>query len=66
MSKSVVVLAPDGSYKQDVKRSNLLSLRNFCRLLEPLYVLVNHRVDDVNEGLVAIKETVATSQKITL
>ena len=35
------------------------------RHLQPLCVLVEHRIDDVNERLVAGKETMATREQIT-
>ena len=34
--------------------------------LEPLGVLVEHRVDDVDEGLVAVEEAVAAAEQIAL
>jgi hypothetical protein len=57
MSESVVILAPDRGCKQDVERSNLLSPGNFCALLEPLCVLVDHRVNNVNKRLVTVEQT---------
>src|SRR5207248_6433997 len=39
---------------------------DLARHLEPLRMLVEHRVDDVNERLVAVEETVATGEQVAL
>jgi len=66
VSKAVVVLTPDGRGKKDVERCNRFSPRYFIALLEPLAVLIDHTVDDVNERLVAVEHTVTSSEEIAL
>jgi hypothetical protein len=66
MSESIVILAPDGRSEQDVERSNLLSPFDFEALLDPLAVLVDHGVDDVNKGLITVEQTVTSREDVTL
>jgi len=58
--KAVVVLSPDGGCEKDVERRDLLPPLDFETLLDPLAVLVHHAVDDVDERLVAVEETVSS------
>ena len=37
-----------------------------CRHLQPLGVLVEHRIDDVDEGFVAVEQSVPPGQQIAL
>lgn len=64
VSETVVVLSPDGGCEENVKRGNLDSPFNFITLLNPFAVLVNHGVDDVDEWLVAVKQTMATRKNV--
>ena len=53
MRKAVMVLAPDMRGQQIVERSDGPPPRNMPCGLKPFRVLVKHRVNDVNERLVA-------------
>ena len=64
--EAVVVLPPDQRTEQVVELSDGLAPGNLARGLEPLGVLVHHRVDDVDEGLVAGEEAVAAGEQIAL
>lgn len=59
-------LTPDGAGQQDVERRHGLSPRYLQGLLDPLGVLVDHRVDDVHERLVRVEQAVATAENVTL
>jgi hypothetical protein len=61
-----VVLAPDVRGEQIIERADRAPPGDVPRHLEPLRVLVEHRVDDVDEGLVAVEEAVAAGQQIAL
>lgn len=65
VSEPVVILSPDCRGKEDIEGGNCLSPGNFFTLLEPLGVLVDHRVNDVNEWLVTVDETMTTAQQVT-
>jgi hypothetical protein len=66
MCEAVVILSPDCRCEEDVERSNLLPPFDFEALLDPLAMLVDHRVDDVDEGLVAVQETMPTGKNVAL
>src|SRR5208337_207199 len=66
MREAVVILLPDVGGKQIVKRRDLPSPGQFQRNLQPLGVLAEHRIDDSNEGLIAVEKSVPTSEQITL
>jgi hypothetical protein len=66
MRESVMILSPDSRSKKDVERRNLLPPFNFEALLDPLAVLVDHRVNDVDERLVAIEQTVTSGEDVAL
>jgi len=53
--EAVVVLAPDMRGQQVVQRSDFPSPRQMRGDLQPLGVLVEHRIDDVDERLIAIE-----------
>src|SRR5882672_4123491 len=65
MAEAIVVLTPDVRREQIVQRSYRSPPREMARNLKPLGVLVEHRVHNVNEGLVTGKKSVAASQQIT-
>ena len=65
MAEAVVVLPPDVGSEQIVERSDRSPPRDVPRDFLPFRMLVEHRVDDVNECFVAGKETVASSQQIS-
>jgi hypothetical protein len=58
VSQTIVVLAPDERRDQKIER------RDGNSRLQPLCVLVVHRIDDVDEGLIAVEASMATGQKI--
>ena len=62
--KAVVILAPDQRTEQIVERRDRLAPGNLARDLEPLGVLVDHGVDDVDEGLVAGEEAMTAGEQI--
>ena len=57
--KAVVILSPNCGGYEDVEGGNLGSSFDFVALLESFAMLVDHRVNDVDEGLVGLKETMA-------
>ena len=60
MGEAVVVLSPDGSCEKDVEGGDLDTPFDFIALLNPFAVLVDHRVDDVNEGFVTVEKTMSS------
>ena len=64
--EAVVVLAPDVRAEQVVQRRDRAAPRDVARHLQPLRVLVEHRVDDVDEGLVAVEEAVPSGEEVAL
>jgi hypothetical protein len=65
MTEAVVVLPPDVRTEQVVERGDRAAPGNVAGHLKPFGVLVEHRVDDVDKGLVAAEEAVPASQQIT-
>src|SRR5215475_2837837 len=65
MREAVVILLPDVRGKQVIQRRNGHPPVDFAATLEPLSVLVEHRVDDVNEGFVAGEKTVTPGKQIS-
>ena len=66
MREAVVVLAPHVRGEEIVERRDRLPPRNAARDLQPLRVLIEHRVDDVDERLVAREQAVAAGQEVAL
>jgi hypothetical protein len=58
--EAIVILSPHSCCEKDVERCDLLPPLNLKALLNPLAVLVHHTVNDVNERLVAVEQTVAS------
>ena len=58
MAKTIVILTPDVGAEEVVERSDRPPPRDVVARLEPLGVLIEHRVDDVNERFVAREESV--------
>ena len=52
--------------EQVVERGDRPPPRDRARHLQPLRVLVEHRVDDVDEGLVAVEQAVPAGQEVAL
>ncbi len=63
--EAVVILLPDVGGEQIVQRGDLPPPGQFRRDLQPLGVLAEHRVDDANEGLVAVEQPVPPGQQIS-
>ena len=49
MCKAIVILTPDSCSQENIQGCNLCTPFNLEGFLDPLAMLVNHRVDDVNE-----------------
>lgn len=64
VSETVVVLTPDGGSKENVKRGDFGTPFDLETLFDPLAVLVNHRVDDMDEGLIRVQLEGEISHKI--
>ena len=62
--EAVVVLPPDGRGDQQVQRGDIGAPGQLVAFLQPLGVLVEHRVDDVDEGLVGREEAVPAGQQV--
>jgi hypothetical protein len=62
MGEAVVILLPHVRGEQIVQRRNLPPPGQFQTDLEPFRVLAEHRIDDANEGLVAVEQPVASGQ----
>jgi hypothetical protein len=56
-----MILAPDGGSDQQVERSNIGPPVDFAAFRQPLGMLIEHRVEDMNEDLVGRKETVSSA-----
>src|SRR5665648_1141471 len=65
MREAVVILLPDVGGEQIVQRGDLPAPGQFQRYLQPLGVLAEHRVDDANEGLIAVEQPVPPGQQIS-
>ena len=64
VAESVMVLPPDVRAEEVVERGDRPAPGDVVAHLQPLGVLVEHRVDDVNERLVAREEAVPPGQQI--
>ena len=66
MAEAVVILSPDMARQEVVQRTDRSPPGNVIAHLQPLGVLVEHRIDDVDERLVAGEEAVPAGQEIAL
>ncbi len=64
--KSVVVLPPDVAGEQIIQRRDGPAPGKIANDFQPLGVLIEHRIDDVDERFVAIEEAVAAGEQIAL
>ena len=64
--EAVVVLAPDVRAEEVVERGDGPAPRDLRRRLQPLRMLVEHRVDDVDERLVAREQPVPPGEQVPL
>ena len=62
--ESVVILLPDVRGEQIVQRRNLPAPGKFQADFQPLGVLAEHRIDDTDERLVAVEQSVPPGQKV--
>ena len=65
MREAVVILLPHVGGEQIVQRRDLSPPGQFQTYLQPLGMLAEHRVDDANEGLIAVEQPVPPGQKIS-
>ena len=66
MAEAIVVLPPDVRGEQVVQRGDRLAPRDMPSRLQPLRVLIEHRVYEVNERLIAGEEAVSAGEQIAL
>src|SRR3546814_218399 len=66
MGEAIVILAPDMRGEQIVERSDLAPPRQVACNLQPLCMLVEPRIDDVDERFVAIEYPMPPGQQIAL
>ena len=66
VGEPVVVLPPDVTGQQVVQARDRPPPRDVVGHLEPLGVLIEHRIDDVDERLVAVEQPVPAGQQVTL
>ena len=66
MREAVVVLTPDVRCQQVVQGCDLASPRQIGRDRQPLGVLVEHRVDDMDERLVGVEDAVPPGEQVAL
>src|SRR5678815_5962398 len=64
MAEAIVILAPDVRREQIVQRGDRAAPRNPLRHFQPLGVLIEHGIDDVNERLVTGKEPVSAGEQV--
>ena len=64
--QAVVVLPPDMRGEQNVQRRNGCTPRDLAADFQPFGMLVEHRIDDVDEGLVAREQAMAPGQQVAL
>ena len=65
MREAVVILPPDMRGQQVIQRGDFPPPRQMRRDLQPLGVLVEHRIHDMNERLVAIEKSMPSGKQIT-
>src|SRR5687768_9638253 len=64
VAESIVILPPNMGAQEVVKRANRPPPGNVVANLQPLRMLIEHRIDDVNERLVTRKKSVTAGQQI--
>ena len=65
MGKTIMGLLPDVGGEQIIERGDFSPPRQFGGDLQPLGVLVEHRIDDVDKGLIAVEQPVSTGEQIS-
>ena len=66
MGKPIVILPPHLRCQQIIQRSDRLAPGNVPADLQPFRVLIEHRVDDVDERLVAGEQAMAPGEQVSL
>ena len=66
MGKTVVILPPNVRAQEIVERSDFTPPREAGSHFEPLGMLIEHGIDDVDEGLIAIEHAVPPGEEIPL
>src|SRR6267143_2079785 len=66
VGESIVILPPNQASDQEVERRYPGSPGKLVALFQPLGVLIEHRVNNMNERLIAVYKAVATTQDISL
>ena len=64
MREAVVVLPPYGGRDQQIERSDVRTPRQLVALVQPLGVLVEHRIDNMDKRLVGRQEAVPPGQQV--
>ena len=65
MREAVMILLPHMGGEQIVQRRDRPAPGQFRRYLQPLGMLAEHRIDDANEGLIAVEQPVPPGQQIS-
>ena len=65
VGEAVVILPPDMRREQIIQRRDRLAPRDCFGGLQPFCMLIEHRVDDVGERLVARKKPVAAGEQVS-
>src|SRR5258705_10728751 len=65
MSKAIVVLPPDGRGNQQIQGRNRRAPGQAAANLQPLGVLVEHRINDVDERFIGGEEPVTSAEQVT-
>src|SRR5262249_38330007 len=66
MGKAIVVLPPHKGGDQQIERGDRSTPGKLVALFQPFGVLIEHRINDVNKGLVAVDQTMAAAENVTL
>ena len=66
MGEPVIVLTPDVARQEVVEGSNGATPWDLSADLQPLRMLVEHGIDDVDERLITVEEAMAPSEEIAL
>src|SRR5712671_635109 len=66
VAEPIVVLAPNMAREKIIQACDRPTPRDVVGDLEPLGMLVDHRVDDVDERLVAVEQAVPPGEQVSL
>src|SRR6476620_9557330 len=65
MGEAVVILPPDMRREQIIQRRDRLAPRDGSGRLQPFRMLIEHRVDDMDECLVAREKSVTAGEQVS-